>query len=146
MFVAPVRDIPHRFALALHRLAPFGDGCHTVLVAGPEPLGHLHQLFRTTLSRSTQRFSHSATEIPASLRMARRRFGPMSPLWGFGIRTRRCSLTMHWCFPPEYGPRKPSWRRQRLNSVRVVGPKRGIRQLLEWSALCRRWREADGPF
>ena len=26
---------------------------------------------------------------------------PISPLCGFGIRTRRCPLTMNWCFPPE---------------------------------------------
>jgi hypothetical protein len=57
--------------------------------------------FRAILSRSIyDRFSYSVTEIPASLRMARRRFCPISPRWGFGIRPRRCPLSMNWCLPP----------------------------------------------
>ena len=45
---------------------------------------------------------------------------------GFGIVRDRSPRCMNSCFPPPYGPAKPSWRREAIRSRRLMGPKRGL--------------------
>jgi hypothetical protein len=74
--------------------------------------------------------SHSPRVIPACRRILVSSATPMSPRCGLGIRTVTSSRTMNSCFPPEYGPSKPSLRKALTRFRRLVGPTGGTQPTL----------------
>jgi hypothetical protein len=69
---------------------------------------------------------HSSLLISASRNNLLRRAMPISARWGLGSRKAMDPLLMNSCFAPGYGPSKPSRRRYRISSCRLIGPKGGI--------------------
>jgi len=55
IFFAPVRDILHRFAPALHRFARCDDVCDAVPIEGPHALDNLHEFFGSTNNQRSGR-------------------------------------------------------------------------------------------
>lgn len=85
--------------------------------------GGMAKTRQTKVNTQSHKACHSSWVIPACRNSRANKPLLISPRCGFGRITFKSSFSMNSCLPPALGPTKPSCRRPRIRSDRLIGAK-----------------------